>query len=60
MPKDFLEAGKKRLAGDTVREAISDDVKGLLVKARQLKELFAEPLVENRSHALIVPRRPLI
>jgi transposase len=27
--KDFLEAGKKRLAGDTAREATSDDVKGL-------------------------------
>jgi len=40
VPKDFLEAGKKRLAGDTVREAISDDVKGLLVKARQLKGAF--------------------
>ena len=27
--KDFLEAGKKRLAGDTAREATSDEVKGL-------------------------------
>ena len=27
--KDFLEAGKKRLAGDVVREATSDEVKGL-------------------------------
>ena len=27
--KDFLEAGKKRLAGDTAREASSDEVKGL-------------------------------
>ena len=27
--KDFLEAGKKRLAGDTAREATSDEVKGV-------------------------------
>ena len=27
--KDFLEAGKKQLAGDTVREATSDEVKDL-------------------------------
>jgi transposase len=27
--KDFLEAGKQRLAGDTAREATSDEVKGL-------------------------------
>jgi hypothetical protein len=27
--KDFLEAGKKRLAGDTARAATSDEVKGL-------------------------------
>jgi transposase len=26
--KEFLEAGKKRLAGDTAREANSDEVKG--------------------------------
>src|ERR1700685_2605753 len=31
--KDFLEAGKKRLAGDTAREATSDDVKGLRAEA---------------------------
>ena len=35
--KDFLEAGKKQLAGDTVREAISDDGGPLVV---------LEPLVE--------------
>ncbi len=32
--KDFLEAGKKQLAGDTVREATSDEVKELRVRAR--------------------------
>ena len=46
--KDFLEAGKKRLAGDTVREATSDEVKGLRTEAQQLKELLAEVLLENR------------
>ena len=46
--KEFLEAGKKRLAGDTVREATSDEVKGLGTEAQQLKELLAEVLLENR------------
>ena len=46
--KDFLEAGKKRLAGDTAREATSDEVKGLLGETHQLKELLAELMVENR------------
>ena len=35
--KEFLEAGKKRLAGDTAREATSDEVKTLRAEARQLK-----------------------
>lgn len=46
--KDFLEAGKKRLAGDTVREVSSDEVKGLRAEARQLKEALAEATLENR------------
>jgi transposase len=46
--KEFLEAGKKRLAGDTVREATSDEVKGLRAEARQLKEALAEAMLENR------------
>ncbi len=46
--KDFLEAGKKRLAGDTTREATSDEVKEIQAQARQLKELLAELLLENR------------
>jgi transposase len=46
--KDFLEAGKKRLAGDTAREATSDEVKAVQAQARQLKELLAEVLLENR------------
>ena len=46
--KEFLEAGKKRLAGDTAREATSDEVKTLRSEARQLKEALAEATLENR------------
>jgi transposase len=46
--KEFLEAGKKRLAGDTVREAGSDEVKALRSESAQLKEALAEAMLENR------------
>ncbi len=46
--KEFLEAGKKRLAGDTVREATSDEVKGLRKESLALKETLAELMLENR------------
>ena len=46
--KEFLEAGKKRLAGDTAREASSDKVKQLRAESRQLKEALAEVTLENR------------
>jgi transposase len=46
--KEFLEAGKKRLAGDTVREAGSDEVKALRFESMQLKEALAEAMLENR------------
>jgi transposase len=46
--KDFLEAGKKQLAGDTVREATSDEVKGLRSENRELKEVVAEITLSNR------------
>jgi len=46
--KEFLEAGKKRLAGDTAREASSDEVKQLRSETRQLKEALAEVTLENR------------
>ena len=46
--KEFLEAGKKRLAGDTSREATSDEVKALRAEARNLKEALAEQMLENR------------
>jgi transposase len=46
--KDFLEAGKKRLAGDVVREATSDEVKGLRRESLALKEAVADLTLENR------------
>ena len=46
--KEFLEAGKKRLSGDTAREATSDEVKQLRTEATALKETLAEMLMENR------------
>jgi len=46
--KEFLEAGKKRLSGDTAREATSDEVKQLRSEASALKETLTELLMENR------------
>jgi transposase len=46
--KDFLEAGKKRLAGDTARAATSGEVKDLRREASALKEVVAELTLENR------------
>jgi transposase len=46
--KDFLEAGKKRLSGDSAREATSDEVKGLRREAAALKEVVADLTLENR------------
>jgi transposase len=46
--KEFLEAGKKRLAGDTARQATSNEVKALRAEARSLKEALAEQMLENR------------
>ncbi|RUW42296.1 MAG: IS3 family transposase [Mesorhizobium sp.] len=46
--KEFLEAGKKRLAGDTARAATSDEVKVLRKEARDLKEVVAEQALELR------------
>ena len=54
--KEFLKAGKKRLAGDTSRAATTDEVKDLRRKARDLKEVVAEQTLEMRllkSHDLI-------
>ncbi len=46
--KEFLEAGKKRLVGDTARAATSDEVKTLRAEAHNLKEALAEQMLENR------------
>ena len=46
--KEFLEAGKRRLAGDTARAATTDEVKNLRQEARALKEVVAEPALELR------------
>jgi len=57
--KEFLKAGKKRLAGDTSRAATTDEVKDLRRKARDLKEVVAEQTLEMRllkSHDLITSR----
>jgi transposase len=46
--KEFLEAGKKRLAGDTTRAATSEEVKDLRREASALKEVVADLTLENR------------
>ena len=46
--KDFLEAGKKRLRGDTDREANTSEVKDLKKENVDLKEVVAELMLENR------------
>ena len=46
--KSFLEAGKRRLNGDTQREATSDDVTELRQENEQLKQLVAELSLNNR------------
>ena len=46
--KEFLKAGKRRLAGDTARAATSGDVQDLRREARALKECAADLTLENR------------
>jgi transposase len=46
--KEFLEAGKRRLLGDTVREANSSEVKDLRKENDQLKQVVAELTLSNR------------
>jgi transposase len=46
--KEFLEAGKQRLAGNTSREADSEEVKDLKSENEQLKQLVAELSLKNR------------
>ena len=46
--KEFLEAGKRRLAGDTARAASTGEVQALRREARDLKEVVAEQTLELR------------
>ena len=46
--KEFLEAGKKRLAGDTARQANTGEVRELRREMRDMKELVADLALENR------------
>ena len=46
--KEFLEAGKRRLSGDTARQATSPEVKVLRSEAMALKECVADLTLENR------------
>ena len=46
--KEFLEAGKRRLAGDTARAATTDEVKDLRHETSALKEVVAEQALEIR------------
>ena len=46
--KTFLQAGKRRLKGDTIREANSDEVTELRQENEQLKQLVAELSLTNR------------
>ena len=46
--KEFLEAGKRRLAGDTARAATTGEVRDLRREARELKEVVAEQALELR------------
>ena len=46
--KEFMEAGKRRLAGDIARAATTDEVKDLRREASALKECVADLTLENR------------
>lgn len=46
--KEFLEAGKARLNGDTKREASSSEVDDLRAENAQLKQVVAELVLKNR------------
>jgi hypothetical protein len=55
--KEFLEAGKRRLAGDTARAATSSEVKDLRQEAKALKEVVAEQALECPSSDDLRPIR---
>ena len=46
--KEFMEAGRKRLVGDTAREANTGEVQGLRREAHDLQDVVAEPALELR------------
>ena len=48
LEQGFLEAGKKRLAGDTARAATSDEVRSMRGQTQALKEAVADLTLENR------------
>ena len=52
--KEFLEAGKRRLAGDTARAATTDEVKQLRREAQDLKEVVAEQALELRLRVVCI------
>jgi len=54
-PKEFLEAGKHRLAGDTARAASTGEVRALRREARDLKEVVPEQTLELR-----LPKKSMI
>ena len=45
--KEFLEAGKQRLSGNTQREASSDEVGDLRKENNQLKQVLADTVLKN-------------
>jgi transposase len=47
--KEFLEAGKQRLVGDTKREADSQEVEAMRSENEQLKAVVAELMLKNRT-----------
>jgi transposase len=47
--KEFLEAGKQRLVGDTKREADSQEVEAMRSENEQLKAVVAELMLKNRN-----------
>ena len=56
-PKEFLEAGKRRLSGDTARQATSPEVKELRSESLALKECVANLTLENRRRKKKHPRK---
>ncbi len=51
--KEFMEAGKRRLAGDTARAATTDEVKDLRREASALKKCVADLTLETQIEAFV-------